>query len=683
MSVRAHRRLGRRLARLALALLGAGLVFFAVSGSSAWAARTTGSSAGQGAAAALRALTSDADPRVVEALLPADFEAVMGYRPVVVRQGGDDVLERRSGSCSSPFGATRYDFSTACRQHDLGYDLLRYADRTGQPLGAWARAAVDGAFQRHLHARCHTLGCDAAADVYAGAVAVNSVRQLYRVPTVETSTSWLVAAGAGTLALLLGGWRRLRHQVGRALRAARDRFDAPLVAGAVGLGLSLVPTILPRPLLVQALVSAVVTVQLALAAALGRRLLRRPADAVRARVRRPGWATNTRVRTALAAASLTAVTLGVVLGQLRSADLRTGMGELAPAPPETAVAAALALGIVGALMALVRGTQWLVAQVGRSRRLRLGLLAPVIAVAGSLAVVPPASASTPTVAPLTQQLGVKGEQFVRRTPTAAAISEVTGRPALQPIRRYVPMTHLGPARQASIAVHELELTGGFDRAAVLLVVPTGSGWVDPAAVGSAEYLYGGDIATVAVQYDHVPSWVSYLRGGDAGQRSATALVEAVRAHIDARPAGRRPQLLVFGESLGALAGLRAPVRLADGGLWVGVPGPARRQAAQVAAASASQQVLLHRDDPVAAWSPGLAVHDTDQWHRTWLPGVSFWQGVADLASAYWTPDGYGHRYSREMVDGWRTAARPDTAGSPSTDRLDQVRDAVGALASVG
>ncbi|WP_426563962.1 alpha/beta-hydrolase family protein [Angustibacter sp. McL0619] len=687
MGVRSSHGPGRRLGHSVLALLGAVLVFFAVSGAPAWAGprstgRTTGSS---DVAPALRALTSDAEPQLVDALLPNDFARVMGYRPVVVLDGGRDVLERRSGSCSSPFGATRYDFAAACRQHDLGYDLLRYADRIGHPLGGWARAAVDGAFLRHLHGRCSSAGCDAAADVYAGAVAVNSVRQLYRVPAIETSTSWSLAAVAGAVVLAVAWWRRLRRvaaqAVVRAASAVRDRVDAPVVAGCIGLGLSLVPTILPRPLLVQALVSAVVVLQLAAAAGIGRRLLRRPLHVVARRLPRPDWATAGRLRTALAGGCLAAVAAGVAAGQLRSTALLTAMGEPAPPPLATASAAGLAVAVLAALVIGYRAARRLVVSLRRSRRLRTALVAPAFAVAASLA-----GAGTASAAPaqtLTPNLGVKGLQFVRHALTASEIGVVTGRPALQPIRRYVGLSGAGPQRQAALAVHALEVAGGFDRAAVLLVVPTGSGWVDPAAVGSAEYLYGGDIATVAVQYDDVPSWVAYLRGTGNGQRSASALVEAVRAQIDARPAGHRPQLLVFGESLGALAGLHAPVQQTDGGLWVGVPGPARARAQRVAAGSATQQVLLHRDDPVAAWSPGLAVHDTAAWHRPWVPGVSVWQGVADLVSAYWTPDGYGHRYSREMVDGWQAAAHPAAPGSPPTDRLDEVRDAVGAVATVG
>ncbi|MFM9373014.1 alpha/beta-hydrolase family protein [Streptomyces sp. Da 82-17] len=42
--------------------------------------------------------------------------------------------------------------------------------------------------------------------------------------------------------------------------------------------------------------------------------------------------------------------------------------------------------------------------------------------------------------------------------------------------------------------------GGFERHSLLVVTTTGSGWVDPAAVDSFEYLTGGDCATVLLQY---------------------------------------------------------------------------------------------------------------------------------------------------------------------------------------
>jgi hypothetical protein len=131
--------------------------------------------------------------------LPADFGRVMRYRPVL----DDGHLVRADGSCSSPFGPTGYGFDDACRAHDLGYDLLRYADREGHPLGPWARHAVDDTFDRALHARCSTVVCDATAALYSGAVRFNTWRQGAGVPVTERPTRTLLALLAGLVAALL------------------------------------------------------------------------------------------------------------------------------------------------------------------------------------------------------------------------------------------------------------------------------------------------------------------------------------------------------------------------------------------------------------------------------------------------------------------------------------------------
>ncbi|GAA3386046.1 hypothetical protein [Cryptosporangium minutisporangium] len=147
------------------------------------------------AGAAVRALTGQ------ERLeLPGDFAATMGYRPVRV----DGAWVAPEGACSAPTGPTRYDFSVACRAHDLGYDLLRYAARIGEPLGPWARAAIDAAFGRALDARCAALrgaiGCPVAAGAYHAVVVANSWRQDWRDPRPEPALRWILLATALTLA---------------------------------------------------------------------------------------------------------------------------------------------------------------------------------------------------------------------------------------------------------------------------------------------------------------------------------------------------------------------------------------------------------------------------------------------------------------------------------------------------
>ncbi|GAA0254709.1 phospholipase A2 [Cryptosporangium japonicum] len=138
--------------------------------------------------------------RASSARTPGDFEAVMGYSPV--REHGRWVAPK--GACSAPTGATRYDFSGPCKAHDLGYDLLRYAARVGEPLGPWAREAIDAAFGRALAARCRAVGgsaaCRATAAMYHGVVVANSWRQDWRDPRPEPWLPWVLVAAVVTLA---------------------------------------------------------------------------------------------------------------------------------------------------------------------------------------------------------------------------------------------------------------------------------------------------------------------------------------------------------------------------------------------------------------------------------------------------------------------------------------------------
>ncbi|WP_373281139.1 hypothetical protein [Nocardia araoensis] len=119
--------------------------------------------------------------------IPADFAASFGYRPSTV----DGLLVDPDGDCSSPVTLPA-EFDTACKAHDLGYDLLRYADRRGEPLGPWARQALDATLDRQMHQACTArtdsfsrARCDAMASIANTAVDLNSRRQDYGAPVVE------------------------------------------------------------------------------------------------------------------------------------------------------------------------------------------------------------------------------------------------------------------------------------------------------------------------------------------------------------------------------------------------------------------------------------------------------------------------------------------------------------------
>jgi hypothetical protein len=157
---------------------------------------STGAAAslGRGAAAAAvgRLVAAPAGQNPLLAV-PAGFPAVMHYTPVATRMADGVVrLAKPDGACSAPGGGRPFGFERACKVHDYGYDLLRYANASGQVLTGEARRQLDGMFDHDLHAQCRAtshglarLGCGAVAEAFGAAVAFNSWRQHYGNPGKE------------------------------------------------------------------------------------------------------------------------------------------------------------------------------------------------------------------------------------------------------------------------------------------------------------------------------------------------------------------------------------------------------------------------------------------------------------------------------------------------------------------
>ncbi|MFE6859047.1 hypothetical protein [Nocardia sp. NPDC057668] len=167
----------------ASALLFSVAVVFAPSASAVPAPPRTENAGARTAVLAANAVTPDA------LALPADFAAAAGYRPAI--ESG--LLVNPEGGCSSPVPLPA-EFELACKAHDLGYDLLRYAGDHDQPLGPWARQALDTALDERMHDSCAArpnplsrTRCEFMADVAATFVDLNSRRQDYGVPVHETS----------------------------------------------------------------------------------------------------------------------------------------------------------------------------------------------------------------------------------------------------------------------------------------------------------------------------------------------------------------------------------------------------------------------------------------------------------------------------------------------------------------
>ncbi|MCE7006616.1 phospholipase [Kibdelosporangium philippinense] len=155
----------------------------------------------EAAANAIEALLDPASGVDPIALLPADFTAVEKVVPGRMRApDGTMRAVHADGGCSTPLGDenTRWDYSVGCKAHDLGYDLLRYAEKKGHPLPADLRRRLDDQLSRDMHKQCelnpqNSAGlCAMVADVYTVGLVVNSWHQRWGPPRAEPISSWAV-----------------------------------------------------------------------------------------------------------------------------------------------------------------------------------------------------------------------------------------------------------------------------------------------------------------------------------------------------------------------------------------------------------------------------------------------------------------------------------------------------------
>ena len=178
--------------------------------------------AGTGLSRAQTAIAGDTGARRgdPDAWLPDDFEQVIGYRPVVETLDDVRVASKADGGCSSPVGDLgNPPVGTACRAHDFGYDLLRYAAATGQPVDQSARQAIDRQFRIDMDRGCGDLDCRLLAGTYTAAVWVNSVREGWGPPIPSSArAAQTQAVGLSALVGLAGlatvGIRRPRPEAG-------------------------------------------------------------------------------------------------------------------------------------------------------------------------------------------------------------------------------------------------------------------------------------------------------------------------------------------------------------------------------------------------------------------------------------------------------------------------------------
>ncbi|MFF9145849.1 alpha/beta hydrolase [Streptomyces sp. NPDC014861] len=321
-------------------------------------------------------------------------------------------------------------------------------------------------------------------------------------------------------------------------------------------------------------------------------------------------------------------------------------------------------------------------------------------------------------------LGRQGRTFTGGGPSAEDIGAFTRSPAQEPVRAYAGLATSDDAEtRADRAVADLERAGGFERANLLVMTTTGSGWVNAAAVDSFEYLGGGDAATVAMQYSYLPSWLSYLVDQSKAREAGRELFDAVYDVWSKLPQDERPRLFVAGESLGSFGGETAFSGEYDlrnrtaGAVFTGPPNfntlfrefsdhrdagspeiePVYREGRTVrftddpttgitppekAWDGTRVLYLMHPSDPIVWWSPQLALSEPD-WigeapgadvleEMVWIPFVTFWQVTADLPFSTGVPDGHGHTYKAAYVDAWNAVMRPADLTPQDLERLREI-----------
>jgi len=132
--------------------------------------------------------------------VPTEFSLDLGYTPAP----GSGTLRNPHGGCSTPGRVGPERFADACQTHDLGYDLLRYAELEGSRLSAKARFELDWKLYVDLLETCETATCSLTATAYYCAVSANSIRQGYKTPHAEPTTPWM-ALVVGVLGLSAAG----------------------------------------------------------------------------------------------------------------------------------------------------------------------------------------------------------------------------------------------------------------------------------------------------------------------------------------------------------------------------------------------------------------------------------------------------------------------------------------------
>lgn len=325
-------------------------------------------------------------------------------------------------------------------------------------------------------------------------------------------------------------------------------------------------------------------------------------------------------------------------------------------------------------------------------------------------------------------IGRRGKLFIVEGPRQQEIADFTGRDATEPLRIYVGYrTAPSEEARAQLALQEMKRVGAFERSVLIVATPTGTGWLDPSAVDTVEFLHHGDTAIVSTQYSYLPSWLTIIGDPQSSRRSARALFDAVYGHWKTLPKDNRPRFFLHGLSLGSLGSeacddlftiFEDPIH---GAVRSGPPFPSTQWAELTAsrqpdspqwrpvfrdsamvrftgqenALSSGQRwgpirsvYLQYASDPMVFFSEDLLLNEPD-WMQSprgpdvspelrWYPVVTFLQIAFDLPLATSVPIGFGHNYApAHYIDAWMEVTQPSGWTEDGIRRLkDEFRDRI-------
>jgi hypothetical protein len=604
---------------------------------------------------------------------------------VVLGEGGWEARARRLARALSPVAVSpAAPRETVAALDAWGPSLMPRSARVRgvtMGLGILGARATSGVAERLTPADAPLPGRLAAWGVVGGAGAA-----LAAVPERHRRKLWVASLQSTGLLLRDGAAGGVVHDVGRWLqrRYPDQRGVRPLTSGAVH------------------------------AAGLLYRASRRLPSRQRAGDRRPRPEPAEMAETLATSYVVTTVGMGLARGFVWSRDALESY--LGPGPSKRALARLGNAGLWAGASAATYSAS--VAYIGRAnQRLEPGYATPPTS--------PLVSGSPDSLLPF-DDLGQQGRRYVTDVVTPELIEQVMGEPArAHPIRAYVgfnsqPLYQTG---RAELALAELERTGAFDRSVLLLISPTGTGWVDHTLIEAAEFLTRGDIATCCIQYARYPSFLSIQKVA-LGRGQFRLLLWGVTQRLAGLPPERRPRVLVFGESLGAwtssdvimFQGIKGFDHYGiDRALWVGLPwlakwsrsGMARGSHTlipsgtvgvfdhhdQLAALDDDQQgrlravVVSHDNDPIAVLGPDLLVQRppwlADGQRGRGVPHTMRWQplgtfiqtGMDAMNAMLLTPGqfaSFGHDYRADMAAFVRDAYGLPEATDEQLEQIEQV-----------